>query len=203
LKGTHSKGRWLLPVAMFATALWPQAGRPDPNAVVLAAARAQIGKTVHYDGSYRMMKYPGGDVPLDRGVCTDVLIRAFRAAGVDLQVLVHQDMSRAFGAYPQAWGLSRPDANIDHRRVPNLKVFFERRGKSLPISALPEAYVAGDIVAWRLPSGVPHIGLVSSATVSDGSRPLVIHNIGRGVQEEDTLFLYPITGHYRYFAQGA
>jgi hypothetical protein len=193
----------LLLAALIATAPWAQVGRPDPNAVVLDAARAQIGKTVYYDGSYRRMKYPGGDVPLDRGVCTDVLIRAFRAAGVDLQVLVHEDMTRAFGAYPKAWGLSRPDANIDHRRVPNLKVFFERRDKALPVSARPEAYLAGDIVTWRLPSGVPHIGLVSSATVLNGSRRLVIHNIGRGVQEEDTLFIYPITGHYRYFAKGA
>lgn len=188
---------------MIATAPWAQVGRPDSAAVVLDAARAQIGKTIFYDGSYRKIKYPWGDIPLDRGVCTDVLIRAFRAAGVDLQVLVHEDMTRAFGAYPKAWGLSRPDANIDHRRVPNLKVFFERRGKALPISALSEAYLAGDIVTWRLPSGVPHIGLVSSATVSNGPRHLVIHNIGRGVQEEDTLFIYPITGHYRYFAKGA
>jgi uncharacterized protein len=203
LRGIHPKGRGLLLAAMFASALWPQAGTPDPNTVVLDAARAQIGRTIFYDGSYRRMKYPGGDVPLDRGVCTDVLIRAFRAAGVDLQVLVHEDMSKAFGAYPQAWGLLRPDANIDHRRVPNLKVFFERRGKSLPISALPEAYVAGDIVAWRLPPGGPHIRLGSPPTVSNGSRRLVIHNIGRGVQEEDSLFLYPITGHYRYFAKGA
>ena len=203
MRGTCPKGRGFLLAAMFATAPWSQAGRPDLNAVVLDAARAQIGETIFYDGSYRKMKYPGGDVPLDRGVCTDVLIRAFRAAGVDLQVLVHEDMSRAFGAYPQAWGLSRPDANIDHRRVPNLKVFFKRQGKSLPISALPEAYLACDIVTWRLPSGVPHIGLVSSATNPSGSRRLVIHNIGRGVQEEDTLFLYPITGHYRFFAKGA
>lgn len=192
-------GLWIPLACAITLAGWPQAGRPAPAAAVIEAARAQIGKTVFYDGSYRRMAYPGGDVPLDRGVCTDVLIRAFRAAGVDLQVLVHEDMTRAFGAYPKTWGLSGPDANIDHRRVPNLKVYLERRGKSLPISNLAARYLPGDIVCWRLPSGVPHIGLVSSARDPSGARPLVIHNIGQGTQEEDILFLYPITGHYRYF----
>lgn len=203
MRGALLKGLWFLLAVTMAPALWPQAGRPDPNAVVLAAARAQIGKTIYYDGSYRRLKYPGGDVPLDRGVCTDVLIRAFRAAGVDLQVLVHEDMVRAFGAYPKTWGLSRPDANIDHRRVPNLKVYFERHGKALPTSNMAAAYLPGDIVTWRLPSGVPHIGLVSSSRDSSGARPLVIHNIGQGTQEEDILFLYSITGHYRYFTREA
>ena len=129
MRNTFLKGHCFLLVVTIASAAWSQAGRTDPAAVVLDAARAQIGKTIFYDASYRRMRYPGGDVPLERGVCTDVLIRAFRAAGVDLQVLVHEDMTRAFEAYPKTWGLSRPDANIDHRRVPNLKVFFERRGR--------------------------------------------------------------------------
>ena len=203
MRGALLKGLWFLLAVTMASALWPQAGRSDPTAVVLDAARAQIGKTIFYDGSYRRMGYPGGDVPLDRGVCTDVLIRAFRAAGVDLQVLVHEDMIRAFGAYPKAWGLSRPDSNIDHRRVPNLKVYFERHGKALTTSNMAASYLPGDIVTWRLPSGVPHIGLVSSAMFPGGSRHLVIHNIGQGTQEEDILFLYSITGHYRYFTREA
>jgi uncharacterized protein YijF (DUF1287 family) len=192
-------GVLLLLLAMAAPVAWSQGERRDPAETVLDAARAQIGRTVGYDGSYRKLAYPGGDVLQDRGVCTDVLIRAFRAAGVDLQVLVHEDMTRAFGAYPKAWGLSRPDPNIDHRRVPNLKVYFERHGKSLPISTLAADYLPGDMVAWRLPSGVPHIGLVSSSRDPTGARPLVIHNIGQGTREEDILFIYQITGHYRYF----
>lgn len=165
---------------------------------IIAAARGQIGVTVVYDGSYRRIAYPGGDVSLERGVCTDVLIRAFRKVGVDLQALVHQDMEKHFGAYPKTWGLARPDSNIDHRRVQNLAIFFARQGKSLPPSRAASDYLPGDIVTWRLPSGVPHIGLVSSRTGGTG-RLLVIHNIGQGAQEEDTLFEYTVTGHYRYF----
>lgn len=165
---------------------------------VLAAARAQVGVTVIYDGSYARIGYPGGDVPMERGVCTDVLIRAFRSVGIDLQVLVHEDMARAFGAYPHLWGLEHPDSHIDHRRVQNLKVFFGRHGKSLPVSSAPRDFLPGDIVTWRLPSGQGHIGLVSSRVAPGGERPLVLHNIGQGTQEEDILFLYPITGHYRY-----
>ena len=166
--------------------------------LILEAARAQVGVTVTYDGSYKKLTYPGGDVPVDRGVCTDVLIRAYRKAGMDLQVLVHEDMTRAFGAYPHLWGLRRPDSNIDHRRVQNLKVFFSRKGKTLPVSASAGDYLPGDIVVWRLPSGLPHIGLVSSRLAPGTGRPLVIHNIGRGTQEEDILFAYAIAGHYRY-----
>jgi hypothetical protein len=173
-------------------------GRPPTTEVIVEAARAQVGVTVIYDGTYRRIAYPGGDIPVERGVCTDVLIRAYRKAGMDLQLLVHEDMTRDFSAYPHLWGLHRPDSNIDHRRVPNLKVFFARHGKSLPVSSSARDYRAGDIVAWRLPSGIPHIGLVSTRYVAGTERPLVIHNIGQGAQEEDVLFLYTITGHYRY-----
>jgi uncharacterized protein YijF (DUF1287 family) len=155
-----------------------------------------VGVTVHYDPSYRSIPYPGGDVPVDRGVCTDVLVRAYRAAGVDLQRLVHEDMLAAFDAYPQLWGLSGPDANIDHRRVPNLATFFTRHGEVLSVSGEVGAYSPGDIVTWRLPSGVPHIGFVADRV--ENGRPLVLHNIGAGVRLEDVLFSYKITGHFRY-----
>jgi uncharacterized protein YijF (DUF1287 family) len=163
---------------------------------ILEGAYQQVGTTRIYDSSYRRLTFPGGDVPLERGVCTDVLVRAYRHVGLDLQLLVNQDMSRSFHSYPQLWGLSRPDPNIDHRRVPNLAVFFRRHGTTLPVSTRAGDYLAGDIVTWRLASGVPHIGLVSDR--SQGGRPLVIHNIGAGAQVEDVLFAYVITGHYRY-----
>ncbi len=186
----------LLPLAALASLPAPP---PDAVATVIAAAREQIGKTVIYDGSYRRIPYPGGDIPLERGVCTDVLVRAFRRAGCDLQVLVHEDMVRDFAAYPHAWGLSAPDPNIDHRRVPNLATFFRRHGRAIPATRDGADYLPGDIVTWRLPSGVPHIGLVSTAMAPAWDRRLVIHNIGAGTREEDMLFLYPVTGHYRYF----
>jgi uncharacterized protein YijF (DUF1287 family) len=163
---------------------------------ILEGAYQQVGTTRIYDGSYRRLSFPGGDVPLERGVCTDVLVRAYRHVGLDLQLLVNRDMSRSFHTYPQLWGLAKPDPNIDHRRVPNLAVFFRRNGTTLPVSNRAGDYLAGDIVTWRLSSGVPHIGLVSDR--SQGGRPLVIHNIGAGAQVEDVLFAYAITGHYRY-----
>lgn len=175
---------------------------PGPNAASLAtalvaAARTQIGVTRRYDPRYRRIPYPGGDVPLDGGVCTDVLIRAYRAFGIDLQGLVHQDMRTAWEAYPKDWGLKAPDPNIDHRRVPNLSTFFARHGRSLPARRIPEDYHPGDVVTWRLPSGLPHIGFVSDRRSPAGT-PLVIHNIGWGTQEEDRLFAYTLTGHFRY-----
>jgi uncharacterized protein YijF (DUF1287 family) len=165
---------------------------------VVDAAVAQTRQAVVYDGSYRRIAYPGGDVPPDVGVCTDVVVRAFRAAGIDLQVLVHEDMTRAFDAYPQLWGHARPDPNIDHRRVPNLRTFLARREAQLPIAMAPDAYEAGDLVTWRLPSGLPHIGIVTRERSEDGERPLIVHNIGRGPRLEDMLFAFPITGHYRF-----
>jgi uncharacterized protein YijF (DUF1287 family) len=176
----------------------PGASAPQGSRIpeVLSGAYEQVGATLIYDGSYRPIDFPGGDVPIERGVCTDVIVRAYREAGIDLQVLVNQDMSRAFGSYPRRWGLSRPDPNIDHRRVANLATFFKRHGRVLKVSSRPQDYRAGDIVTWRLPSGAPHIGLIADR--SGEGRPLVIHNIGAGVKVEDVLFSYAITGHYRY-----
>ena len=182
-----------LAIGLASVASSQTAGR---NGLVLAGAYRQVGVTIHYDGRYRSLSFPGGDVPLERGVCTDVIVRAYRNAGIDLQVLVHNDMSQHFNAYPHLWGLSRPDSNIDHRRVPNLVTFFKRHGRSLRITARAADYRPGDIVTWRLPSGVPHIGLVSDQE-ADG-RLLVVHNIGQGARVEDVLFAYTITGHYRY-----
>jgi uncharacterized protein YijF (DUF1287 family) len=163
---------------------------------IIQSAYDQVGVTLYYDPAYTVIPFPGGDVPMVRGVCTDVIIRAFRSVGVDLQQLVNQDMHKAFAAYPRNWGLSRPDPNIDHRRVQNLAVFFARQGQALPLSKEAPDYRAGDIVAWRLPDGRPHIGLVSDR-IDDG-RPLIVHNIGAGAKVEDVLFAFTITGHYRY-----
>jgi uncharacterized protein len=163
---------------------------------ILDSAYAQVGVTLRYDPTYTAIAFPGGDVPMERGVCTDVVIRAYRSVGVDLQLLVNQDMRKNFSAYPHNWGLSRPDPNIDHRRVPNLAVFFGRHGQTLPISKEAQDYRPGDLVTWRLPGGLPHIGLVSGRMA--GGAPLIVHNIGAGAQVEDVLFTFPITGHYRY-----
>jgi uncharacterized protein len=163
---------------------------------LVQSAYAQVGKTVKYDPAYERIAFPGGDVPLERGVCTDVIVRAYRGIGVDLQALVNRDMRAAFGAYPKLWGLSRPDPNIDHRRVQNLEAFFKRHGKELPVTKEPSGYRPGDIVTWRLPDGRPHIGLVSDR--QSGGKPLIVHNIGQGAQIEDTLFEFTIAGHYRY-----
>jgi uncharacterized protein YijF (DUF1287 family) len=166
---------------------------------VVASARTQVGVTIHYDSAYARIPYPLGDVPIERGVCADVLIRAFRAAGIDLQQLVHEDMRAHFSAYPHAWGLREADSNIDHRRVPNLETLFRRRGFALPITANARDYLPGDIVSWRLPNGLAHIGLVSDRRAPDGSgRPLMIHNIGAGTQEEDVLFAWTQAGHFRW-----
>ncbi len=163
-----------------------------------ALARQQIGVTVEYDPSYVSLKYPGGDVPQDRGVCTDVVIRAMRHLNFDLQKEVHEDMKKNFAAYPSRknWGLKRPDKNIDHRRVPNLQTFFKRKGWSRPISQNPADYQPGDIVTCLLGDTLPHIMIVSDRKNEDGV-PLIIHNIGAGTQEEDELFTHTLTGHYR------
>ena len=170
---------------------------------LVAAARGQVGKTLSYDPAYVTLKYPGGDVPIEKGVCTDVVVRAFRTAlSTDLQKLVHEDMAANFSAYPKLWGLKRTDANIDHRRVPNLQKFFERRGCKLPVSREAGDYQAGDLVTCTVAGKLPHIMIVSDKKTADG-RPLVIHNIGAGAQEEDCLFTYPLTGHYRWKAPAA
>jgi uncharacterized protein len=165
----------------------------------IAAAIEQTQHTVVYDGSYRRIAYPGGDVPKDRGVCTDVVIRAYRSIGIDLQQRVHEDMKLAFAAYPKLWGMKQPDSNIDHRRVPNLQKFFVRQSAQLPVSQSASDYKTGDLVTWMLPGNLPHIGIVIEGNSRDGKRPLIAHNIGRGPQIEDMLFDYPITGHYRFF----
>lgn len=162
------------------------------------AALQRVGKTLFYDGSYQKLSYPMGDVDDQRGVCTDVVIRSLRKLGVDLQKLVHQDMTRNFKAYPNKWGLTRPDKNIDHRRVPNLRKYFERQGFSLAISDNPDDYNSGDIVSWRLSNNAPHIGIVISTKSIDGKRPLIVHNVGWGTRVDDFLFAYKITGHYRF-----
>ena len=164
-----------------------------------AAAKERTRHVVKYDPAYVPLAYPGGDVPADRGVCADVIVRALRALDIDLQRLVHEDMKGAFNAYPRIWGLSRPDRNIDHRRVPNLETFLTRKGARLPPSVAPEDYRPGDIVAWNLrgdTGSLPHIGIVTDQVGSSGW-PMVVHNIGAGPQHEDVLFSWPMTGRYR------
>lgn len=186
-------------LASIALLLLPALAAASPSEGDLVDAAVDRTKhTVRYDGAYRSIPYPNGDVPADVGVCTDVLIRSYRTIGIDLQRLVHEDMRAAFDEYPRDWGLSRPDTNIDHRRVPNLRRFFERHGASLPVSDNPEDYRPGDIVSWMLPNNRPHIGIVSNAMSEDGKRPLVVHNIGLGPKQDDMLFAFKITGHYRY-----
>ncbi len=166
---------------------------------LVTAAIERTQHRVRYDGRYYTMQYPGGDVPADVGVCSDVIIRSFRAVGIDLQVLLHEDMKKNFQLYPQKWGLKKPDPNIDHRRVPNLQVFFGRHGKVLPTLSDAHLYKPGDIVTWNLRAGgdLPHIGIVTGKKSAAGT-PLVVHNIGNGPQLENILFAYEITGHYRY-----
>jgi len=173
----------------------------DPGKPIVDAARKQVGVTVTYDPAYVTLSYPGGDVPRDRGVCTDVLIRALRdSLAADLQQLVHDDMRKHFAAYPKLWGLARTDRNIDHRRVPNLQTYLKRRGCQLPLAAAkadPAKFLPGDIVTCTVPPNLPHVMIVSDRKGPDG-RPLVIHNIGAGAREEDSLLTYPLTGHYRW-----
>ena len=185
--------------AGFALMLWGATAWADvfPGNLV-AAALERTRHVVIYDGSYRRIPYPGGDVPSGIGVCTDVVIRAFREIGIDLQERVHEDMRQAFDDYPRLWGLDRPDPNIDHRRVPNLRVFFEKYGDSLEVSDNPRDYRPGDLVTWMLPGNRPHIGIVVGDEENTHQRPLVVHNIGLGPRREDVLFAFPITGHYRY-----
>jgi uncharacterized protein YijF (DUF1287 family) len=167
------------------------------------AAREQVGVTVTYDPSYVRLEFPGGDLPRDRGVCTDVVIRALRDGwGIDLQLAVNRDMTADFDAYPALWGLSAPDRNIDHRRVPNLQTLFARIGAAVPLVEGPTPYLPGDIITWTLPGNLSHIGIVSDRRGPDGT-PFILHNIGKGAQEEDILFAYPMTGHYRIGADEA
>ena len=164
---------------------------------------AAIERTYHkvtYDGSYRRIAFPFGDVPNDRGVCTDVVIRAYRKLGIDLQRRVNDDMRQRFYEYPsyKKWGLLKPDTNIDHRRVPNLRTFFAKNGINLPITNNANDYQPGDIVTWDISPNLPHIGIVTNLISWDKKRPVIAHNIGKGPKLEDILFKLKITGHYRY-----
>ena len=173
-------------------------GQSDFYARLADSAILLTQHKVIYDPGYYAIDYPNGDVPDDRGVCTDVIIRTYRMFGIDLQKEVHEDMQIHFDQYPNKWGLSKPDKNIDHRRVPNLMVFFSRHGYVVPISDTPADYLPGDIVCWDLGGGIPHIGIVEDILSEDGKRNMIVHNIGAGQVLADCLFEYRITGHYRY-----
>ena len=193
--------KWLL----FALSLFANHAT-DPQRVALtqklvAAAIERTHHTVRYDPAYVGLPYPNGDVPADTGVCTDEIIRIYRAVGVDLQEEVHEDMQANFASYPNhsRWGLFYADTNIDHRRVPNLMVFFSRKGEKLPTTTSRDDYLPGDLVTWDLSGNVPHIGMVVDRKSTSSGNYLVVHNVGRGPKMEDALFAWKITGHYRYF----
>ncbi|WP_282605975.1 DUF1287 domain-containing protein [Pelagibius sp. Alg239-R121] len=181
-------------------------GPPEPYmtpdgwaAKLVTAAESQIGKTVRYDPAYVRISYPSGDIPIERGVCTDVIVRAYRDAfALDLQRAVHEDMRRDFAAYPKLWKLKKPDPNIDHRRVPNLVTYFSRQGASLANSKTPSDYLPGDVVAYLFPRARTHIAIVSDRASRDGKRPLIIHNSGLGTRRNDQLFANRIIGHFRF-----
>lgn len=164
------------------------------------AAISIIDPTIHYDPAYISIKYPKGDVPKDKGVCTDVIIRSYRILNIDLQKEVHEDMVANYSKYPslKIWGLTKTDTNIDHRRVPNLEVFFERKGQKLTVNEDPLTYKTGEIVTWMINEKLPHIGIVTNRKTRDGKRNLIVHNVGGGQVLEDCLFKYKIIGHYKY-----
>lgn len=206
----------LLPISLSSRApaalpVFAQTRHPDQEFVsrFVAAAIERTHHAVRYDSAYVRIPYPGGDVPAGTGVCTDEVIRAYRAVGIDLQKEVHEDMQAHRSAYPLRWTSSSAraakatDTNIDHRRVPNLMVFFSRRGQLLPLSADPRDYQPGDVVTWSLGGGITHIGIVVGRKSPAGGRPLIVHNIGAGPQMEDVLFNWKIIGHYRYRGTGA
>jgi len=186
--------------ALFILAGLGQAKAQSPYFKQLADSAYTLTKDrVVYDPTYYSIDYPMGDVPDGKGVCTDVVIRAYRKLGTDLQALVHRDMKRHFSSYPKNWGLKRPDPNIDHRRVPNLMTYFKRQGASLRVTQKGEDYLPGDVVSWNLGGGITHIGVVSDVpSRTHPNRFQMIHNIGEGQVVEDCLFSYQITGHFRY-----
>jgi uncharacterized protein YijF (DUF1287 family) len=176
----------------------PSSGSPFLDRLSEAAVE-RTSHEVRYDPTYFVIDYPGGDVPAEVGVCTDEVIRSYRALGVDLQRLVHEDMKSNFALYPRTWGLKKPDSNIDHRRVPNLRVFFERQGAAQPVTDEARDYKPGDVVTWDLANGLTHIGLVVAVPAeADENRLQLVHNIGAGPKMEDVLFAWKITGHYRF-----
>ena len=176
----------------------PANSSPDLKQLIEGAI-SQVGVTTSYDPSYQKLEYPNGDVPIETGVCSDVIVRAFRKAGTDLQKEVHEDMKGNFSAYPTKWGLRGTDANIDHRRVPNLQAFFARKGKQVATTGNADTFMPGDVVTWDLGGGVDHVGLVVNVWFKPSQRYLIVHNIGAGTRMEDVLFAWKITGHYRYF----
>ena len=172
----------------------------SPNLKLLIdGATEQVGKTTSYDPSYQRIDYPNGDVPIETGVCSDVIVRAFRNASIDLQKDVHEDMKKNFSAYPTKWGLSGTDANIDHRRVPNLQTYLARKGKEVATTGGADTFLPGDIVTWDLGGGVDHVGIVVNVWYKPSQRYLIVHNIGSGARVEDVLLAWKIIGHYRYF----
>jgi uncharacterized protein len=162
------------------------------------AAISIIDASIAYTPDYISIKYPNGDVPANTGVCSDVVIRAYRKLGIDLQKEVHEDMKGNFSKYPTRWGLKKTDTNIDHRRVPNLEVFFTRKGEKLMVSENPNDYKVGELVTWMINDKLPHIGIITHKKSEDGKRPLIVHNVGGGQVLEDCLFNYTIVGHFKY-----
>ena len=193
----RSMGRSRALLSLLLMLLGVNAARADFATDLALAAENRANHRVVYDPSYVRIDYPNGDVPANTGVCTDVVIRSFRALGIDLQQLVHEDMKRNFRKYPKLWGLSRPDSNIDHRRVPNLETFLTRQGAALPVTSDPANFLPGDVVTWRLPDNRPHMGIVSTRKGAGGV-PLIAHNIGAGPKVEDMLFAFRINGHFRW-----
>lgn len=183
----------------FACVLVCQAQTSAPTFAerLVEAGMERVKHTVRYDPAYVVLEYPNGDVPADTGVCTDEVIRSYRALGIDLQKLVHEDMKRAFAAYPKDWGLRTTDKNIDHRRVPNLQAFFKRRGAALPVTPKAEDYLPGDLITCTVAGRLPHIAIVVPAG-DGGDTPWIVHNIGQGPKCENRLFEFPLTGHYRF-----
>jgi len=200
--------RWLPLLALITAGVLAAQPRPSAEAFrqdflrkFASAALERTNHVVRYDGAYVRIPYPGGDVPVGTGVCTDEVIRAYRAVGIDLQKEVHEDMAANFSAYPTRWHRQGPDSNIDHRRVPNLMVFFSRKGETLPITNRAEDYAPGDLVTWDLGGGLTHIGMVVDRKTLFPRRYMIVHNIGQGPKLEDALFNWKITGHYRYFGR--
>ena len=186
---------------LFACALRADTTHIDSIGKIVENAILQTSVTKYYDPAYVKIDYPNGDVPMERGVCCDVIVRAFRSVGIDFQEKIHCDMEAAFVAYPRNWGLKRPDPNIDHRRVPNIMTYLRRQKKSLPVSRHGKDYQPGDIVTWKIPGNLDHIGIVVNVPVNGTERFEMVHNIGNGAKMEDVLFEFTITGHYRYFAE--
>jgi uncharacterized protein YijF (DUF1287 family) len=213
MRGASIGQEWLAKLVLLTIVVSPVVSQTRPPTTdarqeftrrLVAAAVERTHHSVRHVSAYVRIPYPGGDVPANTGVCTDEIIRSYRALGIDLQKEVHEDMVRNFSAYPnqRRWSLAHPDSNIDHRRVPNLTVFFQRKGETLPITNRAGDYAPGDLVTWDLGRGVPHIGIVVDHKPLFSNRFMVVHNIGEGPKMEDVLFNWKITGHYRYFGPG-